>query len=52
MTTITIEFECCDRVYEVPTSIPENGSALRHASTVDTVINLVDLLMHERECSA
>ncbi len=40
-TTVTIEYEC-GAVYEIPTTIPAAGSALHHATTVDTVTALVD----------
>lgn len=43
---VEIDYECCGATYKIPTSIPDNGSALRHASAVDTVTFLADLAHH------
>lgn len=45
-TVITITCECGFEVAPVPTTIPETGSLLRHATTVDTLI----LLFENHEC--
>ncbi len=48
MTTVTVEYDC-GIVYKLPTTIPDDGSALHHASTLDTVIMLADA-QHDKEC--
>jgi hypothetical protein len=48
MTTVIVEYDCCGRVYAVPTVVPVDGSALHHASAVDTVINIIDA-QHEQD---
>ncbi len=40
-TTVTITYDC-GATYKIPTTIPATGSALHHATTVDTVTALVD----------
>lgn len=45
-TLVAVEYDCR---YEQPARIPDTGSALRHASAVDTVTDLIDAL-HDREC--
>ncbi len=42
MTTVTVEFDCCGATYTAPTTIPAAGSALRHATTVDTVLMFIE----------
>jgi hypothetical protein len=46
--TISVEYECCGARYDTPTRIPDNGSALHHATTVDTVTMLADA-WHDQE---
>ncbi len=41
-TRITVDFDCCSATYTAPTTIPASGSALRHATTVDTVLLLIE----------
>lgn len=48
MTKIGVTYDCCGAHYEMATAIPETGSALRHASAVDTVINLMDQI-HDQQ---
>lgn len=48
MTTVTVDYDCGCR-YKLRTTIPDDGSALYHATTVDTVVALVDA-QHDAEC--
>lgn len=41
-TTITVDYDCCGARYRIPTAIPPTGSALHHASAVDTITMLAD----------
>lgn len=41
-TTDQLRNPAARQFHEVPTTIPADGSALRHATTVDTVVALVD----------
>jgi hypothetical protein len=42
-TTVAVTYDCCHDTYQAPTTIPDDGSALRHATTVDTVMLVLDL---------
>ena len=48
VTDVTVDYDC-GKTYTAPTVIPECGSALHHASAVDTVIRMVDT-QHYTEC--
>lgn len=52
VTHIKVDYDCDRRCsYTVPTTIPGRGSALRHASAVDTVVAFIDA-QHDESCPA